>query len=353
MATVDVSRECPDLYATHQQAAQPASALRISHPAATAINHHLGHLLGGVHVFQAAAATPGTQTGKFRYEIPRHPNCDYLCVIVTFDGLTAPVQEEDCLFTVRAGTGAPQTYNATWGAALEAAFESRVVIMAPWDSNDSGVCPFSTSSVQLGVRSLVVADWPRTTLDNGEHCVEFIDGTYPRCGLRQEDTISDSATGGVKALLQGVQYCWDDFLPSVVQWSDPRDAPRKITPTSTTAVYWFMKPDNSHSFKRRAPQKASTSETTTCSVGAYAWFSSAGASSYALTAGATNPGPAAADSVSEESLTNSTGDGGVWVDVGDLEIDCTTPTAIYLGGYFDASTGAIYLGGLSITRKAG
>ena len=338
----DVQRYCPDLYVAHQQAAQPTSALRVSNASAVAVNHHLGHMMGGVRVFQANSGLPTTTGGAYKWKIHRHPNADYLCVILR---LRNGVSEGGATGRVKmtAGAGTAQTYT-TAAINLGTSYYERVVARVPYHTNDSGVVVFSTSTANLGVQAITVVDWPRETVTPaGDHGAAYYDGTYPRCGLREGDAISDSVTAGARGILGAVKQCWSDFCPSVVQWSCPTATGFSAQGSSYANFF------GGQQFRRRAPQKAATDTRTTCAVHAWAWgVFTGGGTEYALLATSANPGDGADDTAE---VTGQTNTAGAWVSVGDLEVDCTAPALIKFEGKTDDVAGIVRIGALSIVRK--
>ena len=334
MASVSTTR--PTLYDPDMRTAKPASALKVTHPATVAINHHLGHLLGGVRVLQTNSGLPQTTGGSLRYKIDRHPNCDHLAVLVVLRnmGQTGPT----C--TVKAGTGDLQTY--TFGSSLTgASVHRRVLIMAPW-GNDADTQELIVSTANIGIQSLTVSDWPRLTLNpTTDDSTEYYDSTYPRCGTREEDSVTESDEAGGESLLAGVRDAWNDNRQQIIAWADMRADPIAVSGDAYVNPLIIE-------FKRRAPQKHATDTRTTCAVHVYTEKGGAPANTYDVKVTSSNPGAGADDNAEATGLTNTAL---AWQSIGDVEVDCTADASIKVELKTDNAAGAARIGGLCVIKK--
>ena len=193
---------------------EPMSVTRVAHPLAVGTNHLLGHVLGGLRHHQVCGGTPSSTTPTARVVIHRHPNCDYLVVVIKIGA----VPKDAWSISVTAGNGDTVTYEGN----TEVPAYSRLRILAPWGSADADDKEVVISATDCSIRTLAIYDQPRVLLDpSTEDGVDQVDSTYPRIALLPERYIADSLEAGPAAIIQSIADAWDDYQPTLWSWWSP------------------------------------------------------------------------------------------------------------------------------------
>ena len=198
--------------------ARPVSSLRLGVPVAHGANHLLGHVLGGQRHLQVIGGVPATRTDTARIYTYRHPNCDYIDVLIRIAGDAA---QTTWSVTVTAGGGTPVTI-APGGEATAGTIYS---IRAPWDSDDTGYQEITVAYEDVAIRMLAIYDVPRASLGSGDTRAELSDATHRRISLMADGYVAESSTSGPNGLTDLVRSAWSGYYPQVVSWWTHSSAP--------------------------------------------------------------------------------------------------------------------------------
>lgn len=296
----------------------PPSALRVSSPSAGATNHVLGRLLGGglKHVQRCFEANAAAGTARMR--IWRHPNCDYLDVLIELE-TTGYAWQVD----VTTGTGTTQTITDTTTSSTFGS-QALYLVRAPWGAADSDDEEVTVVATDCAVRALAVYEVPRDAIDvsAGDLGIANTDSTHLQIGLIPERYVADSMEAGPPGLIYTIISGWDEGHPQHMSWWAPTASAR----SSSEAAYGGqgsasdLFPDLKLHFRARL--KTSGQSRGTVRFWAYCWAGAGTTGELQVTA--TNPGPGANDSATIGGI----GAAAAWYTV-DVEVDCTTEATVF------------------------
>ena len=325
MTTVPRAPQVPD--DSDVRVARPASALRLAVPVGRTINHVVGHLLGGLRSIQTCGSTPTDTSDTARIVSCRHPNSDYVDVVMRLAGTA---KSTPWTVTVTAGTGASRTVTQSTTLTDYATIRVR----APWGAADSGDTEITVAYSGVAIRTMAVWDVPRESLDSGDDRITLVDATYSRIGLSVERAIAVSSTAGPQGLIAAISDAWDHCQPQIIGWWTSTSKKLSVSATS------YGGSGSASDFFGGATLRARARRKTSATTGTSRWYlyswCDAAVTGYDLRITSITAG----GSVSV-SLTNTSG---AWTSkMTPLSLDATADDTVVIEGRVTGGSGNIYL----------
>ena len=184
------------------------SATRLALPIMYEANHLLGFCLGGMRF--AHWCDDSDDSGTYRYQVDRHPNCDYLLVTARVSDFS----QSSGTITVTAGTGAAQARTV-----YDIDETHEIVIVAPWGASDSGIEEVTVAVSDLGIEAISCWDLQKLDFQSGDDYIAERDATYSAIGMHAGKAVAQSATAGVDGMIDQVNNAEDYCRRNLTGWS--------------------------------------------------------------------------------------------------------------------------------------
>jgi len=308
---------------TTVQTAAPCSSLRLADPAGRLINHANGYLLGGLRHCQNQNSYGADTNDSARIYSYRHPNCDYVDVLVT---IGQDISESWSL-SVTAGDGAAQTISLTALYDLGTA----IMIRAPWGASSTGAHPITVTWTSLNIRSIAIWDVPRETLGSGDGQISSYDPSYPAIGTTIERVIAPSTVAGPLGMVQETINAWTNYRRQLMSWWTTTSTTATITAGSYTDFFGGV------GFRVRDRQKRSSDTTRDSTWYVWSWCS-VGVDEYSIRI----------SSGSDNVVTTRTNTTAAWsTAMSGLAVSCVSDDSITIEGKINSGSGTVYLGAVS------
>lgn len=306
-------------------------------PHAHGANHLLGYCMGKiVHMWSqdcnwgAKPGSVGEGTGGF-YTY-RHPNCDYLGVIIQAESTSTGSK-----VTITAGSGAATDVLVPhYGFTI---FSHQAVI--PWGAT-SGDALVTYETTDTRINSIIFFNLPRQELDGSDTYVEMVDGTYYLAGLSSGKYIihgtEKASVYGLVTRIDAIKEHWKRQFLSIghpgfqLSVSDSTWKEPVLSRTNVDATW-----------KHRATRHTTADTTKAYRVYAKTYFTGTPASGddYDVRLRSTAGG----DTLTSSGMVNTTA---TWDYLGTIDIDCTADDSFVWEMQYNGSSSTVYLEGLSV-----